>query len=318
MAINRIKSPYYIAPASTTLGAELSINSYYLSANYEFQSTGQVGTNPGSRYRVHRYDAGVSGTLTFSRGGYIDILLLGAGGQGSWGFWGTSTSPSRYYGSGGGGAGGLLLYYNQEVVANTSYPFSVGTAAPYGTYGSGNNTTFLGYTAIGGGAGGGYNTNTPGASGGSGGGGARSVPIGTGVGGSGTSGQGNAGGSSDSGTYGGGGGGYLTAGATGPAGGAGGSGVTINFDGIDRAIAAGGGCGVLSSNGRSNGGTVDGIIVGGNGGGMGNQAYWTPFNGSTPVAPGCGGGGGGVYPADNNGAYGGAGSNGIMFIRYIV
>jgi hypothetical protein len=85
-------------------------------------------------------------------------------------------------------------------------------------------------------------------------------------------------------------------------------------------MAAGGGTGILAApgSGRLNGGTVDGVIVGGNGGGMGNQSYWTPFNGSIPNAPGCGGGGGGVYPADNNGAYGGSGSGGIMFIRYAI
>ena len=106
-----------------------------------------------------------TGNIEFDVAGFIDILLIGAGG-GS----GTITSGSPRE-TGGGGAGQLLEIFNAYVPLGTSAVVigAGGTAHTVSTYGFGNPSYMLPYFSVGGGSGG--TQNRQGGSGSSGGGG---------------------------------------------------------------------------------------------------------------------------------------------------
>ena len=106
----------------------------------------------------------------------------GAGGQGA---------------DGGGGGGGILFDDTGVTLASGTYPVTIGAPA---FRANGGNTTFNGYTALGGGEGGTTKKSIPGGNGGAGGGAARGTIAGTGS-------QGGDGGDSDANLGGGGGGG---------------------------------------------------------------------------------------------------------------
>jgi hypothetical protein len=264
-----------------------------------FVATGGTVTED-SGYKIHTFTS--TGTFQVLSGYHdIDFLLVAGGGAG-----GRSNDNARC--GGGGGGGGVLLAELQRI--NTgSYTVSVGLGGN-GTLGSadgtadaflrsGQDTTFNGFVAVGGGGGGGGGAG-PGANGGSGGGNGRN---GTGAAGLGTPGQGNNGGSGNPGTAstdgGGGGGGAGSAGVT-PAvnslGGNGGAGITITSPGFTGTYAGGGGGAVNGTPG------VGGTGGGGNGSTLGN---------ASPGTNGLGGGGGGA----RNGA-GGNGGSGFAVIRY--
>lgn len=155
-------------------------------------------------YRIHVFSS--STVIDFSGTGNVEYLVVAGGGGTGWDV-------------GGGGGGGGLIYKTNMSVLKQTYPVTVGmggaSAIANATSGSdGQNSSFNGDTAIGGGGGGTYNGTQNGRSGGSGGGGAST----SGAGGSGTAGQGNNGGAGATGNYGSGGGGG--------AGGAGAAGVT--------------------------------------------------------------------------------------------
>lgn len=148
------------------------------------------GTSSQNTYNIHTFNS--SGTFNVAALGTtfndVDYLVVGGGGSGG----------NR---GGGGGAGGMLS--GTMPIGATSYNISVGSGGVGTTSTSlrgsnGQNSSALGLTAIGGGAGGAaagtLNAENAGASGGSGGGSAS--PYGYLDGGAGTSGQGNAGGAS--------------------------------------------------------------------------------------------------------------------------
>lgn len=319
MAIQRLRSQYYITPVSTTNGA-FAVRPL-IGVTYDFEGNGSTNTIPGSRYRIHEFSVGQSGVIQFSRAGYIDILMAAGGGWGGWAYYNNSTATN--YGGGGGGAGGLVLQYNFYVDTNTSYGYSVGSGGVSVSNTNATNSIFGPFTAIAGGRGGHYGgtANSPGVSGGSGGGGSYDwTSSANRSGGSGTIGQGNAGGSAAGGVAGAGGGGYSTVGGNtvSSVGASGGNGIKINFNGRDTLMCAGGGGGSWGLNTPGTGGLVDGFIVGGTGGSS-NSTVWQTFNGSTPVSPGSGGGGAGTSSSTtNNGQYGGNGSDGIIMIRYVL
>ena len=224
----------------------------------------------------------------------IDYLIVAGGGS------------SGGDNAGGGGAGGYLSATSYTLDWGTEYTTNVG-AGGVGT--NGNNSTFLGFTSIGGGAGGG-NTQT-GSDGGSGGGGAYfefSYP-----GGSGSLGQGFNGGTGYGSTplepggqntdgAGGGGGGASEVGADGseplgiPTGGNGGDGLQW----LDGNYYAGGGGGGVPGGGTTSTGGLGG---GGNGGDKSDNPA------GEPGEPNTGGGGGvGFQPK--------SGGSGIIIIRY--
>ena len=193
----------------------------------DLQATFVGGSNPIS---MSEYYAGggyvPSGTIGYPGGTATSIPSSGAISMAN--FSGSQNSVNVYYaiiaggggggqtigweGGGGGGGGGLILSNSSTTYIAGSRAVVVGAGGAFQT--NGQNSSFLGFTAIGGGAGG-YNptTGTAGADGGSGGGGTGT--NGYRSGGAGTAGQGNAGGAGPEDCAGGSGGGAGGAGTAG-------------------------------------------------------------------------------------------------------
>lgn len=246
-------------------------------------STNRFGANRISAKKIN--SAGLAIDISWNdRRHVLDYLVVAGGGAGD---------------GGAGGAGGLIYAVSARVELGVTYTVTVGAGGMASAAGdaatSGNNSSFVGSTAIGGGAGR-YTLNS--VSGGSGSGGAHGGKIG----GSGTAGQGNAGGNGSAGNSSGGGGGAGGVGGNAPSntvGGAGGIGLQYSISGTATYYAGGGGGGCPTG---GTGGT------GGNGGG-GNGASAGAGNGTANT----GGGGGGIYqtyPAGNGGS-------GIVILRFL-
>jgi len=304
-------------PSSPTNG-QIYENYYYDSANSVWQTLGSklettanisntptgTYTSGGVSYKYVSFTS--SGTLTVTRAGLCDVLLVGGGGSGGTVF------------GGGGGAGGVLYIENAflpagslDVVVGVGGAQRTRPATNHGTHGNnGSPSRLASYYALGGGAGAGIsnstaNTNlyypTGGINGGSGGGdnGWNYANPGTSQGGGlGVTGLGNNGGP---GIYldGGGGGGAGAVGGTPthPTGGAGGNGIANSITGSSVTYGGGGGGG-----GYDFGGTA-----GTGGGGAGSSRTG---NGSAGTANTGGGGGGGD-------GFGGAGGSGIVIVRWV-
>jgi hypothetical protein len=210
-----------------------------------------------SGYEYWRYTA--SGTLTVSKAGFADILLVGGGGAGG------------YNAGGGGGAGGMVVATDVYLPVGN---LTVSIGAGGGASGSGAPTRFGYYYSPGGGRGGtgnGAYGNQNGSAGGSGGGGGSYNGAVT-TGGAGGSGIGNGGGNatSSAGNFaagGGGGAGGSGASATGSTGGAGGAGLANSYTGSSVTYAAGG-TGKLTASGAANTGNGGGGNVGTGGSGI--------------------------------------------------
>jgi hypothetical protein len=237
----------------------------------------------------------------------VEYLIVAGGGGGG----------SRH--GGGGGAGGLIT--GKTALTSVSHTIVIGSggagaAAGSSTIGtSGQNSSALGVTAIGGGFG-----TSAGAGGGTGGSGGGSRGNTVNLGGLGTAGQGNDGGDGTSQDtlntegVGGGGGGYSEAGYNGLEEngsifrGKGGDGILLNLTGNGVYYAGGGGAG-------GNFGTQD--ILWGNGGlgggGMGNRTSGDSSTNGTINTGGGGGAGGHIGSTNYTGKSGGSG---IVIIRY--
>lgn len=234
-------------------------------------------TLSGVNYTVYKFTG--SGSITFSKSGFCDVLAVGGGGCGF---------------VGGGGAGGMYdttqAGMPQFYAPSGTHTVTVGGGGA--SYVNGSASIFAKVViAPGGGAAEGVIGSLRGDSGSSGGGGRNAA------GGAGITGLGNAGGLSSNDTGGGGGGGAGGAGATGSAGtgGAGGSGLSTNIlTGTSTTLAGGGG----------GGGSGTGGAAGSGGGGAGNNASGNSGTVNT------GGGSGGGY-----GATGKNGGSGIVAIR---
>jgi len=282
-------------------------------------------------YRSHTFLNSGSFKVNTQLSAYIFIVGGGGGGGGRHG--------------GGGGGGGIIA--GNIIIYNDVYPIIIGQGgkgAFSDTTGySGEDTTFLGETAIGGGGGGAYGGGSypGGANGGCGGAGGHAPSV------SGSSIQtvvdsnliayGNDGGSGGSNEGGGGGGaGAVGQNASGGSyGGAGGDGIQCPVDGYwyagggggggwtERAGAGGRGGGGCGGRGNSTGSVIAGDDTGGNDGrtlpfpGQGaSGGYGNPFGGHAGVN--TGGGGGGSGQRDNNSycGIGGDGGSGIVIIEY--
>jgi len=239
----------------------------------------------GVPYRVHEFHG--DGILDVIVGGDVEYLIIGGGGGG-----GSNDA-------GGGGAGGMIEGSGEVEVGSESVVVGQGGegGTPAGGGGEegnpGEDSSFLGQVAYGGGFGG---TNSdPGGDGGSGGGGG----DGGEPGGSGVAGQGNDGGWGNN--NGGGGGGAGEPGEEGtPDGDAdGGDGLQSSITGTPTYY-AGGGAGSDSNDAYS----LEGGLGGGGDGDCCNGGDGEPNTG--------GGGGGASYNATN----GGDGGSGIVIIRY--
>ena len=268
-------------------------------------------TNTGSQsYSVL---AGVTPTLTNTSWtcptnvNYVDVLVVAGGGSGSQG----------NGGSGGGGAGGVIYRAGFAVTPSTAYTVTVGAGGARTAVGSngvgnnGSNSVFGALTAIGGGAGNGWESKA-GQTGGSGGGGSGLA----GRGGYGTTGQGYNGGAggNQTGVYsGGGGGGAGGPGADGPgdAGGVASGGPGLNFDISGTATWYGGGGGAGTEQN-----TAIAIATGQGGIGGGGRGGYTSTQGADATASTGGGGGGGGYVSGDS-RIGGAGGSGVVIIRYV-
>ena len=134
------------------------------------RASGGISTTTVGPYTVHAFTTTGANTFAPTTTGFVDILLVGAGG------WGGSTPPGS--GSGGGGAGATLLRKFVPLTTGTPYPVVVGSATVPGSpvvSGVANSTTFTysgtTLTAYGGGSGGpdsspGDGASSPNASGG--------------------------------------------------------------------------------------------------------------------------------------------------------
>jgi hypothetical protein len=274
----------------------------------------------------------VSYTSGISPFNQIEFLIVGGGGgggsgwQGGGGGAGGLISSGGSIGGSGGGGSGVGMYAAPVGFFNINVGGG-GLGGFYSTTGTnalptnGGNSSLFGYTAIGGGSGGGEQNlgspslpNIPPASGGSGGGGSHG---GSTTGAVGTTNQGFAGGNGISGglpaTYNGGGGGGAGAvggnstGNTSPdVAGSGGIGIINTINNASTYYAGGGG-------GSSRSGTAGSGGTGGGGAGSANAS-------GTSGTVGTGGGGGSASSSSGGfpGETGGNGGTGIVIIRYII
>lgn len=247
-------------------------------------STGTYSSG-GINYKYYSFTG--SGSITVSKGGLIDLLLVGGGGAG-----GSSTANL----CGGGGAGGHLSVTDYFINTGT-HTVTVGGGASVGTI-KGSDSRFVSLYAIGGGSN--LATNDPGRNGGSGGGGNNNSGGGAGI-----VGQGNSGGNNQLNGSGAGGGGAGAQGgaATLSTGGNGGAGTANSITGTSVTRAGGGGGG--GRNGGAGG-------TGGSGGG-GNGGAVSTNSGISAGTANTGGGGGGSGDGASSG--GRAGGSGIVIIR---
>jgi len=253
-------------------------------------ATGGIETTDGD-YKIHTFNAsGDFEVLSLGDNPVIDFMLVAGGGSG-----GKSGAGGS---AGGGGAGGLIYLQNQPITLGIKTVVVGNGGASKTSLGKGldgQNSTFLGNTAIGGGAGGAGNAQ-PGNNGGSGGGGAYITANGLG-----TTDQGFAGGAYIGGNGGNGGGGagskgFSTIGNNGENGGVG---RQTYINGTTSYFAGGGGGSIYFNN---TGG------IGGNGGGGNGSSIGIP---PTSGTPNTGGGGGGGFNVDS-----GSGGSGVCIIRY--
>ncbi|MFP5518725.1 MAG: glycine-rich domain-containing protein [Bdellovibrionia bacterium] len=256
----------------------------------------------GRMYRVHSFTNVGSESFNVTQigalGGTVEYLIVAGGGGGG----------GR---GGGGGAGGVITGATSVGVAN--YTVTVGGGGRGegngGSKTNGGNSSAIGLTAIGGGAGGNYHLGA-GNSGGSGGGtgGGTDTSAGSSSWGAGTAGQGYRGGGTGTNSYAGGGGGGAggAGGTSGPAGngvgGNGGPGIASSIRTGANQWYGGGGGGAGIAGGVAGAGGSGG---GGNGGHPGQNA-----------AANTGGGGGGSGSSGGVWTAGGNGGSGIVIIRY--
>ncbi len=233
------------------------------------------------------YEFTGAGSFTVGTGGGIEYELVAGGGGGGGGV--------GFVRHGGGGAGGVLR--GTTTLSAGTYSVTVGSGGTGGSSGtprgtSGGDSTAIGLTAVGGGAGATGTDGTRNAlAGGSGGGGGGASPGGNnaGNGAAATSGQGFAGGDGQPNQGGGGGGAGGAGGAGSTVGGNGGVGITSTINGTSRGIAGGG----AGSSNTTSGTATQG---GGNAGAAGSNT-----NGSNATAAGAGGGAGNGTGTGGNG-----------------
>ena len=272
-----------------------------VAANAYGTATGGIGaptsvTISGVNYQYLQFNA--TGTLTVTKAGFFDFLLVGGGGAGGRTTYGAGGNSAGFNYTGGGGGGGVVV---ATVYLDANVTITVGGTASH-TYVSTEQTL----CAVPGGSGGGgftfdwqstyfgYSFRRDGGCGG--------ADTGTMVGSGATGFQGFDGGNSNSNSSGGGGGGGSANGSNGNSGtgGAGGTGYDIStfIGGSTSRVAGGGGGSGSSSSG-----------AGGSGGG-GDGSSGTGTNGTVNT-----GGGGGGSSIQNGPSQGGSG---IAYVRWKV
>lgn len=244
-------------------------------------------TSGGVNYKFYRFTG--TGSITLSKAGLVDILLVGGGGGGG-----------NVYG-GGGGAGGHI-YKTDYYLPSGATTITIGAAGSVN--GRGGDTIVTSLLAVGGGTG-------------CTGGGASPLNFGGSSGGNSDT-SGSAGvGVTGQGTYGGWGAGYGRGGGGGGAGGIGGDGSGPGGIGVYTALSDSSTTGQLSSghyylSGGGGGNGNDSLGTGAGGIGGGGQGAWD-YGGQASVAGTANTGGGGGGGTDARG--GSAGGSGVVVIR---
>lgn len=269
---------------------QIWFSNYPTSSSFMEATGGTIITD--GNYKIHVFKANDNFQITKAHGTFEYLIVPGGGGGGS-----------GYGGTGGGGGGGGVPISGTDTAVVGNYPIVIGIGGVGATAGvpnlngtNGGNTTFYGFTTIGGGGGNTYDNPTSGS--GSTAGGATFNGV------SGTATSGHIGGIRTTGPSGGGGGGANASGLNGDSGGGGNGG-----DGIQSFIA-----GVVSYYGGGGAAAINDATTkgfGGKGGG-GDGATSGGLNGKNGL-PNTGGGGGGGY---SNTGKGGDGGSGIVIIRY--
>jgi len=330
----------YTFPASGNFGADFVKKFYFVELVYDTHNyklsektfipiiaTG--GTilpdtySEGRFYRVHAFTTTGSSNFVVSdagNGGAVQYLIVAGGGGGG----GEA--------GGGGGAGGLI--FGQLELTAQSYAITVGNGgATYPVNGEvdgqssspGGNSTFAGFTALGGGRGGSFNNAavtavSNGATGGSGGGGASTGSAAYTSGGAATQsspGFGNSGGGGAlrNNYFGGGGGGAGSAGQAALVGKPGDGGQGKSFASIFGANVGDFGWFASGGGGGTHPGSPQGFASVG-GGGNGGAEITGDSRGRAGQANTGGGGGGAADDTSSPPANGGVGGSGIVLIRY--
>jgi hypothetical protein len=293
VTVTRVDNVYTLTPATSGAGGTATVT-------FKASDGNSIGT--------------ATSELSLTLGAYIEYLVVGGGGGGG----------NGWAGGGGGGGGGAVFTGNQNLVLNTTYNITVGSAGSGAVNsnsdtvgGTGTASIFYGVSTItagGGGGGAGFNSAASSSSAADG-----TATNGSGGGGGGTlagittAGQGNSSGydggdgyvgSASTDRAGGGGGGAGGAGSAGTqsTGGAGGIGVASSITGSSVYYGGGGGGGTRGTTGGSGGSSVGGD------GGVTNTAA------TDASTYGSGGGGGAGYTAAPY-TDGGDGYAGVVIIR---
>ena len=267
---------------------------------YAYLATGGTITTSGE-YVIHTFTS--SGTFTPGNSVNVEYLVVAGGGGGGWAY-------------GGGGGGGGVLEGVGRVISSGGKPVVVGSGGSGGWRDnhlatSGEDSTFDGLTAEGGGHGGDSRT-TAGSTGDSGGtgGGARD---GAGAGGAGSQGGNGGTGGSEDGYQGAGGGGMGQNGYSNTYGSDlrahGGDGIANDISGVSTYYGGGGGAGEYSAD-------PYGAGLGGLGGG-GNGSRYSGTDGEANTGGGGGSAGWGYNQPLGEHTVSGDGGSGIVIIRYL-
>jgi hypothetical protein len=153
-------------------GSGIVIIRYNTTNDNSITAVGGSESTSGS-FRIHRFTTVGTNTITITKGGSCDILVVGGGGGG-----GENIVPG-YLTPGGGGGGGKVIHLENYKIRAGNYTVIVGSRGG-NDGGDGGFSSFNGIVADGGGGGGG-SSHRQGNSGGSGGGGSRNSIGGVGT-----------------------------------------------------------------------------------------------------------------------------------------
>jgi hypothetical protein len=288
--------------------------SEYVTASGAYTVSSFTDASSGIKYSLYTFTG--NGSIKFSRNMYkVDYLVVGGGGGGG------GSGGAGVRGCGGGGGGGVIYAQNQILYSSNNFTVTVGKGGSSAK--NGDNSTFNGRIAYGGGAGGSafnsLGSSIGGSSGGNGNGNQNSVPALVFSDNDKNTGSTGFNGTAPVNMFKGGGGG----GAGGPAkkpssssNGDGGNGKSVNIGGKSIFCGAGGGGGINWQ--TTNPGASLGGIGGGGKGGIISSGTGIFSNGGSATGYGCGGGGAAFTGATTvpAGMYGGTGSDGIVMIQF--
>lgn len=166
---NFLNGSFSLAGVWNMVHQNYMINMQRWARNAGLTATGNVIYSSDGAYNYYTFTG--PGSVTTLKSLTVEVLMVGAGGGGG------TYVPAAGNSGAGAGAGGLIYVPTMPLANATTYPISVGAGgvrapSPSGAWTgtNGGNSTFNGFTALGGGYGAGYfSSGNPGGSGGSGG-----------------------------------------------------------------------------------------------------------------------------------------------------